>query len=125
LLCLGVRGFSLYLIFWMPQVNTYTQELSEQDANINNITKKFVPIQQSFVQSNKGLQQALSCADRSYQSVMSQASHDQLSPVLADCKVVMSWYDANMIKSSIAIAIMNGYYNYQIEYQNKYYSIVM
>jgi hypothetical protein len=114
----------------MPSVPTYTELQPSQPIIANNHTSNYVPIQQTFVQSNRGLQEALSCADRSHLVYLAAVkSHTLGGGNFAPnpepgCHVDMSWYDANMIKSSIPVHIVDGFI-YQIQYQGKYYWLTL
>jgi hypothetical protein len=102
-------------IFVIPTGRIIVSRFPDQSDN------EFIPVSPQFVQSNRGLQAALSCADYHYDILKRAPGYTQ--PTMGGCDMKISWFDFQMIKNEIPPSQYEAHI-YWIEYDEKHYVIV-
>lgn len=117
LLGAAIAAFIFLEIFVIPTVRIFPQRIGEHAEILQNpVTKaEFYQVSSKLVQENKGLRDALSCADSTIGT-----GTGYLPP--NECELKISWFNFEMMKREIPYS-MDGDYFFQIEYDGKYYWI--
>jgi hypothetical protein len=79
----------------------------------------FVSISSQIVQDNKGLQEAISCADNRYEILKNSPGYSM--PVDDVCYVKISWFDFKMFEDTTQLSQLT--HRYDTIYDEKYYLI--
>ena len=82
---------------------------------------EFASVSSQFVQENRGLQEALSCADYRYEVLTNAAGYSV--PVSDVCHMKISWFDFEKLQDTVPLS--KSTHRYNMAYSEKYYLITM
>lgn len=124
LLSVAIIAVTLSTIFVIPTVRIFMGRSGEWTEAVQNPIRRaeYLPISSKLVQDNAGLREALSCADERYEILVRSKGYG--TPTGQVCDERISMYDADMIKREIQYSVY-GYSHYRIEYDGKYYFLII
>lgn len=124
LLSAAVLALILLAILVIPTVRIITGRVGEHTEAMQNptIRAEFVPTSSKLVQDNRGLREAMSCADKNYEILANSKGYG--TPADPGCDMKISWFDFEMIKREMPHSLYRANF-FSIEHDGKYYSMVM
>jgi hypothetical protein len=123
LLAAIIMALILLAIFVIPTARIVSQRIGEHTETMQNPVSRaeFIHISSELVQENRGLREALSCADIHHEANLRAPGY--AIPMDPACDMKISWFDFEMIKREIPHSLDRLTW-FKVEYDGKYYWIV-